>query len=367
MVSSVASSRSLDVTKTAISVQTPWTGNAPITAKMGAAKGFSAAVAEHEGGVRNASISGLSTADQIPICYNRRHGDAQRSNNMFGQTIDYYLLKPFAHARNRANEVELNERAAQTTYTLSDAKAHLQKVIHTYFDGKLKVDPSLSYLDIGCGMGRLSIALADAGVRDVVGVDVVPRQIDEAKIVAERLLSDHRPQFYCADVNQWKTDRKFDILFGLGFMEHVNEPDRLLASLPGLMKPGGVALLSFEPFQAPTGDHLNAFFRIPIPWRGLLFSEKALIRLRREYFRPTDPAERLEDIVGGLNKMKYGEWLRYIRQAGLRIDFINVNPQLRRHQPLGLISDVVTKVPIVGRYFSALVYVMLRRIDDRGP
>lgn len=284
---------------------------------------------------------------------------------MFGQTIDYYLLKPFVNARNRATEEELDDRAKRSTYTLADAQAHTLKVANTYFGGKLKVNPNLSYLDVGCGMGRLSIGLADAGAQEVVGVDVVPRQIEEAKFVAERLLAGNRPEFYCADINQWKTDRRFDIIFGLGFMEHVNDPARLLASLPGLMKPGGVACMSFEPFQAPTGDHLNELFWFPVLWRGLLFNEKALLRLRREYYRPMDPAERFQDIVGGLNKMKYSEWLRYIRDAGLRIDYINVNPQLRQHQPLGLMSDVITKVPIMGRYFSALVYVMLRRIDDR--
>ncbi|RIK65504.1 MAG: hypothetical protein DCC65_12540 [Planctomycetota bacterium] len=283
---------------------------------------------------------------------------------MLGEKIDYMLLRPFVHARNRATEAELDERARHSTFTLADARTHLQKVIHTYFNGKLKIDPSVSYLDIGCGMGRLSIALADAGARDVTGVDVVPRHVDEARNLAERLLPDNRPRFECADINQWQTDRTFDVIFGLGFMEHVNEPDRILASLPRLMKPGGVACMSFEPFQSPTGDHLNAFFRVLIPWRGLIFSEKALMRLRREYFRPTDPAERFKDIVGGLNQMKYQEWLKYIRDAGLRIDYQNVNPQLRRYQPLGIISDVITKVPRLGWYFQMLVYVMLRKIDD---
>ncbi len=49
------------------------------------------------------------------------------------------------------------------------------------------------------------------------------------------------------------------------------------------------------------------------------------------------------------------------------LDFINVNPQLRRYQPLGMVSDVVTKIPRLGWYFQALVYVMLRRAGDKTP
>lgn len=285
---------------------------------------------------------------------------------MFGERIDYMLLRPLAHSRNRATEAELNERARQSTFSLTDARVHLQKVTNTYFNGKLKFDPNLSYLDIGCGMGRLSIALADAGARDVVGVDVVPRFVDEANSLAEKLLPDNRPQFTCADINQWDTDKTFDVIFGLGFMEHVSAPAKILASLPRLMKPGGVACMSFEPFQSPTGDHLSSFFRVLVPWRGMIFNEKALMRLRREFFRPTDPADNFREIVGGLNLMKYQEWLKYISDAGLRIDYQNVNPQLRRYQPLGLISDVLTKIPRLGWYFQMLVYVMLRRTDDKS-
>jgi hypothetical protein len=35
---------------------------------------------------------------------------------------------------------------------------------------------------------------------------------------------------------------------------------------------------------------MDSFFRIAIPWRGALFSEEAILRLRRERFRPTERA-----------------------------------------------------------------------------
>lgn len=284
---------------------------------------------------------------------------------MFGEKVDYYLLRPFVHDRNKMTEEQLNEQSKNTTFNLQDAEYWLDRVTNFFFGGHLKVDPNLSYLDIGCGMGRLCIGLAHAGAKNVVGVDLVPRNIDEATTISRRWLGDNRPQFVCTNINDWQTDQKFDYLFAIGVMEHVDKPREFLARLPSLMKPGGQMLMSYEPFQSPLGDHMNHFFRVPIPWRGLIFNEKAILKLRHEYFRPTDPVERFQDIVGGLNKMRYGEWLGYLREAGLRIAYTNINPQLRKYWPLNIASDVVTSIPGLGRYFGHTVYVILKRIDDQ--
>ena len=73
--------------------------------------------------------------------------------------------------------------------------------------------------------------------------------------------------------------------------------------MASLLKPNGTAYVSHEPFQSPVGDHMHfGFFNFLIPYRGILFSEHAILKLRRECYRPTDTAMRFQDIVGGLNK-----------------------------------------------------------------
>ena len=68
------------------------------------------------------------------------------------------------------------------------------------------------------------------------------------------------------------------------------------------------------PFHGPFDDHMRGFFKVQIPWRGSLFAEKALLRLRGECFRPDDLAERYRDV--GLNLMTVGELFRYIGRCG---------------------------------------------------
>ena len=87
---------------------------------------------------------------------------------MFGGTLDYYLLKSLTHNRNIATEEALNDRTVHSRLTLDQAKSYLEK-IQTYFKNHIPIEPKLSYLDIGCGLGRFSIGLSLAGAIDVTG------------------------------------------------------------------------------------------------------------------------------------------------------------------------------------------------------
>ena len=153
----------------------------------------------------------------------------------------------------------------------------------------------------------------------------------------------------------------------LGAMEHIHSPARFLKRLAELLKPTGHAFVSHEPFQSPIGDHMLEFFKVQIPWRGLLFSEKALLRLRRECFRPTDASERYEDIAGGLNKMSYSKYLKRVRQAGLEFAFHFHNPQLWVHKRFLLLrpfSAVLTRIPLLRNYFIMTAFSIIRRRTD---
>jgi SAM-dependent methyltransferase len=283
---------------------------------------------------------------------------------MFGERIDYRLLRLIVHDRNKATEAELDARAAASTFRIDDARAYLDKVRRVYFDGRLPVDPGLAYLDVGCGMGRLSIGLAAAGARDVTGIEVVARHVVEAEAIASALPPGTRPRFLHVDVHEWKPPRQYDVVFVLGAMEHIHDPKRFLELLPGLLAPDGLAFVSHEPFEGPVGDHLTQFFRVQIPWRGLLFSERALLRLRTEYFRPTDPVTRYQDVAGGLNRMSFRRYLRWAREAGLEFVFHAFNPQIKHHprlRPLYPINWVLTHLPLVQGFFILNGYSVMRR------
>lgn len=283
---------------------------------------------------------------------------------MFGEKIDYWLLRPFAHDRARATEEELSEKAKRAqSFDPVAAYQRLEKLIKR-FEGNFRVDSGLSYLDVGCGGGDLALALVQAGATDVTGIDKVERYVEAARIAAEQVGGRNRPKFICADINTWEPERCYDITISHEALEHIDQPDRFLRSLPRLLKPDGVVFLAFGPlFHSPFGDHCDGFFRVNLPWRGVLFSEKALLRLRQEFFRPDDIVKRFQDIVGGLNLIRYSEFLNYTYRAGFEFQFLSVNPQLKRVRLLYLLSEMLTRVPVMQDYFAISVYAMLKRAD----
>ncbi len=286
---------------------------------------------------------------------------------MLGRRMDARLLRLLTHDRNRKSQDDLDREARAPTFDLEAASSYLERVRTLLFGGDFPVDPGLSYLDVGCGMGRLSLGLARAGVRDVTAVDLVAHNIRMARGLAEGLPPGRVPTFVHADIHAWDPGRKFDVIVVLGAMEHIREPARFLRWLAGTLAPGGLACVSIEPFHSPFGDHMRAFFRVPVPWSGLLFSEEAMLEVRRERFRPSDPARRYAEIQGGMNQLRYGVYRRSLREAGLRFRARHVNPQLRRgwrRRPLALASDVLTAIPMVRDYFVVCEYGVLEAASD---
>ena len=282
---------------------------------------------------------------------------------VFGGAIDYRLLRPLTHDRNRATEAELEALAANPTYTLKEAIAYIDRARKIWYENRLPIDPNLRYLDAGCGIGRAALGLAARGATDVTGIDILPRHIDEASNLAARFDLPNSPEFLVADMVTWKPERRFDVVLALGVMEHVYDPRTFLKSLHDLLAPTGRAFVEHAPFLSPIGDHNAPFFRLQLPWRGALFSEQALLRLRTEQYRPSDPVTRYQDLAGGLNLMRFDDYLRYVDEAGLEFEYHNLNPQLREHRKFRYIAGLtkpLVKIPRLRDYFIITAFGILR-------
>ena len=281
---------------------------------------------------------------------------------MFGSTIDYRILRPLTHNRRLETETELNARFSQyAAIDMNAAEARLLKLQDRLQD-RLPIQTNLTYLDIGCGMGDITLALARLGAGHVTGLDLVPRYTSAAIANARLLGLADKAEFVCHDVHDWTPPRRFDVVLSHEALEHIHDPKGFLARLDALVAPDGIVVLAFGPlFPSPFGDHMDAFFRAPIPWRGVLFSEEAVLRLRRERYRPTDQAARYSEIVGGLNLLSYSDFLRHVEETGWTFDFLAVNPQLVRFPLLARISNSLIRLPRIRDYIASSVYAILRR------
>jgi trans-aconitate methyltransferase len=279
---------------------------------------------------------------------------------MLGKTLDYWLLKSLAHRRNLATEAELDARAVATSPQAFGAQMPKMEKLVRRFGSHLPIDAHKSYLDMGCGTGELTLALAGMGAGRITGVDFLPRSIETARAHAARV-GVANAQFVCADLHRWVPPEKYDVLLSFDAFEHIDEPRVFLRRMKQLAAPGGLAVVSFGPlFHSPFGDHMSDFFRVQLPWRGVLFSEDAMLRVRRECFRPTDPARRLKDIAGGLNRMRYSEFIGHVSATGWEFDYLAVNTFLREGSVSRRASDALASVPGVRDLIPHNVYAVLK-------
>ena len=96
-------------------------------------------------------------------------------------------------------------------------------------------------LDVGCGGGLLSEALAKHGAV-VTAFDISESLIAVAKNHAEQQLNIN---YQCQDIEILTTDaQRFDIITCMELLEHVPDPQRMIKNCAALIKPGGKIFFS---------------------------------------------------------------------------------------------------------------------------
>jgi len=120
----------------------------------------------------------------------------------------------------------------------ADSLAHL---------AKLGLDPSGRALDFGCGLGRLTQAMAEHFV-EVVGVDISAFMIEQAKESNHFPETCHYVTNVTDDLSQFG-DASFDFIYTVIVLQHVGSDNaqRYIAEFMRILRPSGVAL-----FQVPS-------------------------------------------------------------------------------------------------------------------
>jgi len=115
---------------------------------------------------------------------------------------------------------------------------HVINPIRTHFIMEKLTRPNPKILDVGCGGGILSEALAKAGAK-VTGIDLSNDSIEAAKHHASQqgLTIDYR--YESAEQVAEKEAGTFDAVTCMEMLEHVPEPLKVIEACAKVLKPGG--------------------------------------------------------------------------------------------------------------------------------
>ena len=114
----------------------------------------------------------------------------------------------------------------------------------------LDAKPGERILDLGCGTGHLTARIAETGA-NVVGVDRSPEMIHQAKEKYPSL------RFEVMDAREIELDGNFDGVFSNATLHWIKEPERVIAGIKKLLRPGGRFLAEFGG-KGNTGELLKA-------------------------------------------------------------------------------------------------------------
>ena len=98
----------------------------------------------------------------------------------------------------------------------------------------------LSFLDVGCGMGRNSYWPMTYGAREGVAVDIDERSLTNAR---RNLAAFPSMQVTRASAYDLPFENRFDLVFSIGVIHHLENPPDALQRMVRAARPGGRVLI----------------------------------------------------------------------------------------------------------------------------
>ena len=222
-------------------------------------------------------------------------------------------------------------------------------------------------LDVGCGLGGKTVAMAASGAAEVVGVDTDPEKIHWARTLAADA-GVRNASFTVQSVSLLGfPESHFDLVLLTDVIEHLDDTLAALLECARVLRPDGKALVGFPPYFSPWGAHLFTYIRVP--WAHVVFPEREVLEVWRAYHenelargetycsekraRCIMNAETVAELWD-LNRMTIAEFLRLVRETPFRARL------LRLKTPRGL-GSFLTRSSFLREYVVTHLVAVLEK------
>jgi len=101
---------------------------------------------------------------------------------------------------------------------------------------RMDITGQSSVLDIGCGLGGTSRYVADKYGCDVTGITISQEQVKLAREASAEM--ENSPQFLLKDAHTIEAENKFDMVFAIEMIAHLNQRKSFFRRIHRAMKPG---------------------------------------------------------------------------------------------------------------------------------
>jgi phosphoethanolamine N-methyltransferase len=131
-------------------------------------------------------------------------------------------------------------------------------------------------LDIGCGIGGPAFVLASKYGANVVGIDIEPQLVEQAKMRAEKLGLSAQCEFVTVEPGPFTfPDNSFDVVFSSGTIMTIEGKKDVFAEVLRILKPGGTfTVYDWTKTEGDYSDDMHYWFKMErITYSMKTFSE----------------------------------------------------------------------------------------------
>lgn len=183
-------------------------------------------------------------------------------------------------------------------------------------------------LDLGTGLGGKLAYYQQLGPASITTVDIEPDRSAAARTFIAAREPGGEIRFATADAAHLPfADGTFEAVISNETFEHIQRPLPALQEVARVTRPGGWVFISFPPYYAPWGAHLNNW--ITLPWVQVVFSEPTLINAavtldeKLQVARRLAPETRLDlrgcQTLPHINKVTLGWFEAMLARTALRL------------------------------------------------
>lgn len=246
--------------------------------------------------------------------------------DLFRQLNAEYESKPLVRKARKFNAAALNTEGSSRAIGLVDSFA---KVTNMPLTGK-------RILEIGCGRGNTTRAVADALGCEIIGIDVeeYPHWTDNRGRGVE---------FYKIDIGteDYSHLGQFDFAYSFAVWEHIHHPYSSLKAMRNLLKPwsggtGGAFYLNANLYRGPKASH--RYREVYFPWPHLLFDDEVF----REYYASIG---KKDGTPAWVNKLVSAEYLSYFQQLGFNTRSVSYRTTPIDEEFYARFEDVLGRYP----------------------
>ncbi len=226
-------------------------------------------------------------------------------------------------------------------------------------------------LDLGTGLGGKLAYYQELGPASITTVDIRPDFSAAARafVTARGVAAGAR--FVVADAARLPFDDEvFDVVISNETFEHIQQPLPALQEVARVTRSGGWVFISFPPYYAPWGAHLNNW--IALPWVQVFFSERTLINAvvsleeQLQVNRRLMPEARLDlrgcETLPHINKMTLSRFEALLSRTPLQlVRRTFFGPEWRWQPWYCRLVQPLTRVPVLREMFTSHAVYVLRK------